>query len=93
MNTNDIREHLLSRAPWVDRTRTVDTVKAGDPIAHLETDDLDRALASADLHPVESAPRITLPVYAAYPAWSRQEALIGAVLEIVQGFLGPARGR
>jgi hypothetical protein len=30
MNTNDIREHLLSRAPWVDRTRTVDTVKAGD---------------------------------------------------------------
>jgi putative NIF3 family GTP cyclohydrolase 1 type 2 len=31
MNTNDIREHLLSRAPWVDRERTVDTVKAGDP--------------------------------------------------------------
>jgi putative NIF3 family GTP cyclohydrolase 1 type 2 len=30
MNTNDIREHLLSRAPWVDRERTVDTVKAGD---------------------------------------------------------------
>ncbi|MBN1676741.1 MAG: Nif3-like dinuclear metal center hexameric protein [Kiritimatiellae bacterium] len=31
MNTNDIREHLLARAPWVDRDRTVDTVKAGDP--------------------------------------------------------------
>ncbi len=31
MNTNEIREYLLSRAPWVDRERTVDTVKAGDP--------------------------------------------------------------
>ena len=30
MNTNDIREHLLSHAPWVDLARTVDTVKAGD---------------------------------------------------------------
>jgi putative NIF3 family GTP cyclohydrolase 1 type 2 len=31
MNTNDIREHLLARAPWVNREATVDTVKAGDP--------------------------------------------------------------
>ena len=31
MNTNDIREYLLSHSPWVDRERTVDTVKAGDP--------------------------------------------------------------
>ena len=37
MNTNDIREHLLSRAPWVDRTRTVDTVKAGDPARAVRT--------------------------------------------------------
>lgn len=29
--TNDIREYLLSNSPWVDRERTVDTVKAGDP--------------------------------------------------------------
>ncbi len=32
MNTNEIREHLLSRAPWVDRETTVDTVKFGDPL-------------------------------------------------------------
>ncbi len=31
MNTNDIREYLLSHSPWVDRARTVDTVKAGVP--------------------------------------------------------------
>jgi putative NIF3 family GTP cyclohydrolase 1 type 2 len=37
MNTNDIREHLLSRAPWVDRERTVDTVKAGDPARQVHT--------------------------------------------------------
>ncbi len=32
MTTNEIREHLLSQAPWVDRDRTVDTVKIGDPL-------------------------------------------------------------
>ncbi len=31
MNANDLREYLLARAPWVDRARTVDTIKAGDP--------------------------------------------------------------
>lgn len=31
MTTNDLREHILSRAPWVDRSSTVDTVKSGDP--------------------------------------------------------------
>jgi len=31
MNTNDILEHLLSKARWVDRSNTVDTVKSGDP--------------------------------------------------------------
>ncbi len=28
---NEIREHFLSNAPWVDREKTVDTVKAGEP--------------------------------------------------------------
>ena len=37
MNTNDIREHLLSRAPWVNREKTVDTVKAGDPTRKVHT--------------------------------------------------------
>jgi putative NIF3 family GTP cyclohydrolase 1 type 2 len=37
MNANDIREHLLARAPWVDRDRTVDTVKAGDPAREVQT--------------------------------------------------------
>ncbi len=37
MNTNDIREHLLARAPWVDRDHTVDTVKAGDPSREVGT--------------------------------------------------------
>ncbi|MBN1581614.1 MAG: Nif3-like dinuclear metal center hexameric protein [Anaerolineae bacterium] len=37
MNTNDIREHLLSRSPWVNRERTVDTVKAGDPTKSIQT--------------------------------------------------------
>jgi putative NIF3 family GTP cyclohydrolase 1 type 2 len=37
MNTDDIREHLLSRAPWVDRADTVDTVKAGDPTREIHT--------------------------------------------------------
>lgn len=35
MNTLEILGHLLSRAPWVDRTHTVDTVKAGDPTRPL----------------------------------------------------------
>jgi len=29
--TDEIREYLLSKSPWVDRERTVDTVKVGDP--------------------------------------------------------------
>lgn len=29
--TNDILEYLLANSPWVDRERTVDTVKSGDP--------------------------------------------------------------
>ena len=37
MNTNEIREHLLSKAPWLDRSRTVDTVKAGDPTRQVRT--------------------------------------------------------
>jgi putative NIF3 family GTP cyclohydrolase 1 type 2 len=37
MNANDIREHLLARAPWVDREHTVDTVKAGDPAREVRT--------------------------------------------------------
>ena len=37
MNTKDIHEHLLARAPWVDRTRTVDTIKAGDPARPVRT--------------------------------------------------------
>lgn len=35
MNTNDLREHLLDRAPWVDREHTVDTIKAGDPMKEI----------------------------------------------------------
>lgn len=37
MNTNDIREYLLSNSPWVDRDHTVDTVKAGDPYREVHT--------------------------------------------------------
>jgi len=37
LNTNDIREHLLSRAPWVNRATTVDTVKTGDPMREVQT--------------------------------------------------------
>ena len=37
MNTNDLREHLIGRAPWVDRERTVDTVKFGDPTRQVST--------------------------------------------------------
>lgn len=37
MNTNDICEYLLSNSPWVDRNRTVDTVKAGDPTKEIHT--------------------------------------------------------
>lgn len=35
MNANDIREHLLSKAPWVDREKTVDTIKFGDPMKKI----------------------------------------------------------
>ena len=37
MNTNDIRQHLLSKAPWVNLEKTVDTVKAGDPTREVGT--------------------------------------------------------
>lgn len=31
MNTNDVRNYLLSNSPWVDPNHTVDNVLAGDP--------------------------------------------------------------
>ncbi len=31
VTTKDIHEYLLANSPWVDRERTVDTVKSGDP--------------------------------------------------------------
>ena len=34
---NEIREHFLSRVPSVDRAKTVDTVKAGDPDRPVKT--------------------------------------------------------
>ncbi|MHC4717102.1 MAG: Nif3-like dinuclear metal center hexameric protein, partial [Planctomycetota bacterium] len=37
MNTSDLHQHLLSRAPWVNPDSTVDTVKAGDPARAIET--------------------------------------------------------
>ena len=37
MNADELREYLLSRAPWVDRASTVDTIKAGDPHRQVET--------------------------------------------------------
>jgi len=37
MNTADIREHLFSKSPWIDRDRTVDTIKAGDPSREVTT--------------------------------------------------------
>jgi putative NIF3 family GTP cyclohydrolase 1 type 2 len=37
MNANDIREYLLSKAPWVDRETTVDTIKAGDPTREVKS--------------------------------------------------------
>lgn len=37
MNTNDIREFLLSKAPWVDRQTTVDTIKSGDPTKEISS--------------------------------------------------------
>lgn len=37
MNTNDLRQHLLSGSPWVDPSNTVDTVKAGDPTREVRT--------------------------------------------------------
>ncbi len=37
MNTNDILQHLLARAPWVNPQLTVDTVKAGDPTREVRS--------------------------------------------------------
>ena len=37
MNTNDIREHLLSNADWVNPERTCDKVIAGDPTREVKT--------------------------------------------------------
>src|SRR5258706_16318926 len=31
LTASGIREHFLSHAPWVDRQKTVDTIKSGDP--------------------------------------------------------------
>jgi putative NIF3 family GTP cyclohydrolase 1 type 2 len=33
----EIHEHFLSRSPWVDREKTVDTIKAGDPSRQVKT--------------------------------------------------------
>ena len=35
MNASELREYLLSRAPWVDRASTVETIKAGDLEDHV----------------------------------------------------------
>ena len=37
MNTNDIRDYLLSHSPWVDPDHTLDTVKVGDPESEIHT--------------------------------------------------------
>ncbi|HID96554.1 MAG TPA: hypothetical protein EYP53_10950 [Candidatus Latescibacteria bacterium] len=37
MNANDIREHLLSKSPWPDRSHTVDTVKVGEPLREVHS--------------------------------------------------------
>lgn len=37
MNTRELREHFLSRSPWVDPEHTVDTIKAGDPDKPIQT--------------------------------------------------------
>lgn len=37
MNANDIREHFISRSPWIDPKGTVDTIKAGDPTKEIKT--------------------------------------------------------
>jgi putative NIF3 family GTP cyclohydrolase 1 type 2 len=37
MNANELREHFLSRAPWVNCDKTVDTVKVGDPTRAVRT--------------------------------------------------------
>lgn len=37
MNTKDIYEHLLSKAPWVDRKTTVDTIKSGDLLKEIKS--------------------------------------------------------
>ncbi len=34
---NEIHEHFLSNAPWLDRENTVDTIKAGDPSRDIKT--------------------------------------------------------
>ena len=34
---NEMHEHFLSNAPWVDRKNTVDTIKAGDPSRQVKT--------------------------------------------------------
>jgi putative NIF3 family GTP cyclohydrolase 1 type 2 len=37
MNANDLREHFLSRSPWVNREETVDRIIAGDPTREIRT--------------------------------------------------------
>ncbi|MCL6431950.1 MAG: Nif3-like dinuclear metal center hexameric protein [Anaerolineae bacterium] len=49
MNTNELREYLLSRAPWVDPANTVDTVKAGDPTRPVRTVGVGWVASSANL--------------------------------------------
>jgi putative NIF3 family GTP cyclohydrolase 1 type 2 len=50
MTTEDIRQHLLSKASWVSRKETVDTVKSGDPMKPISKVGVGWMATIYDLH-------------------------------------------
>jgi DNA-binding transcriptional LysR family regulator len=77
-------EFADSPAPriWVSTGRVAyDLLLTTGGAAYLPRHLVEGALQAGRLHPVVSAPCIRLSVFAAYPTWSRQEGLVGQVLE------------
>lgn len=67
---------------WVSTGRIAyDLLLTTGGAAYLPRQLVEPALQAGRLHLVDSAPRIDLSIFAAYPIWSEREGLIGQVLD------------
>ena len=93
-NTSFHTQHAnaFSNAPpprlWVSTGRIAyDLLLTTGGAAYLPRQMVETALKTQQLHMVSDAPQIALRIYAAYPAWSKQQELVEQVLKVIRAYL------